>query len=365
MDVKDGKIGPILNPDELSGKRGLLVKLRYIGDTLSILPVIDNLKSKLPELELDVMVNRGTELILSHHPGIRRIWAYDRKRAKGGIFSSLIYHFKLIKELRRQDYHFIIDFTLGDRASLLCFMTGAPFRISYAHGSTLSQLLMNHLIGCNPNRLHIVDLQLMSLSLLGLNSFNRELRIPLPDDISERIDRILKNKNMDEKGIKLVIHPGARGELRRWRPENFGTVARKAKEKYNARILLVGGSGEETLIDRVESSMGDKAFFKSTKLNLIELAGLLKRCHLFIGNDSAPGHVAAGVGCPTVTLFGPTYPHMWRPLIPRAEVIFKNPDCCGCRQIECFRPHQNCMDMITVDEVWDKVDTLLKNTING
>ena len=109
----------------------------------------------------------------------------------------------------------------------------------------------------------------------------------------------------------------------------------------------------------MESYLGFQASFKSTDLTLLEMAGLLKRCQLFIGNDSAPGHIAAAVNCPTLTLFGPTFPHMWRPISSMGEVVFKNVPCCGCRQENCIRPEKNCMDMIGVDEVWEKVEELL------
>ncbi len=349
----------LFKPEQLHGKRGLIVKLRYIGDTLSILPVVDNIKERIPELEIDVMVNKGTESILSHHPGIRRIWAYDRARAKKNIVESISYQARLIRELRAQKYDFVIDFTLGDRASFICFLTGAPHRISYSHSSTLSKILMNRIIECDPFQHHIVDLQLMSISLLGVNSFVRELRIPLPDSLSDFEGDIFPHKLEDDGCINIAIHPGARGELRRWKPENFGQIAKMVMEKYDTRIFLFGGPGEQVLIDEVEFHMGENAFFKSSDLNLMELAMVLKKCHLFIGNDSAPGHIAAGVGCYTITLFGPTFPHMWKPLSPKSEVIFKNPPCCGCRQIECIRPDNNCMDMISVEEVWEIVNKII------
>ncbi len=34
--------------------------------------------------------------------------------------------------------------------------------------------------------------------------------------------------------------------------------------------------------------------------------GVLKRCHIVIGNDSGVGHIAIAVGVPTVRIFGMT-----------------------------------------------------------
>jgi ADP-heptose:LPS heptosyltransferase len=99
-----------------------------------------------------------------------------------------------------------------------------------------------------------------------------------------------------------------------------------------------------------------------TDLSLLELGAFLRRCSLFIGNDSAPGHIAGAVNCPNLILFGPTFPHMWRPLSPVGEVIFKDVSCCGCRQETCIRPEENCMELIEVEEVWEKVQEMLSQS---
>jgi ADP-heptose:LPS heptosyltransferase len=59
---------------KLIAQHVLLVKLRYIGDTLSLLPVIENLKRKAPRVFIDVMVNKGTEAVLVHHPAVHKVW---------------------------------------------------------------------------------------------------------------------------------------------------------------------------------------------------------------------------------------------------------------------------------------------------
>ena len=344
---------------DMGGKRLLIIKLRYIGDTLSLLPVIDNLNEKARNVTVDVMVNKGTEEVLSYHPGIRRLWVYDRYLAKKNAFSSIRYHKKFIKNLRSEKYDIVIDFTHGDRAALLAFMTGAPRRITYQVSSTLSHILMNRFIRADPSKYHIVDYQLQSLRPFGMDHFERRMRLYLPESLDMKVDHLLSASGIDHNTLVTLIHPGARGRLRQWRPERFAEIARRFVERYRAAIILIGGPGEDDLVEGVERGMGFSASFKSTRLGLLEMAALLKRCHLFIGNDSAPAHIAASVDCPQLILFGPTFPHMWRPLGHEGEVVFKNVPCCGCRQERCIRPFDHCMDLIEVDEVWEKVEKLI------
>ena len=346
--------------NDLTGKKILIVKLRYIGDTLSIVPVVGDLKRNFPSASVDVMVNAGTEDLVIHHPDIRNVYIYDRVYARKNIISTVIYHINLINNLRAEKYDIVIDFTHGDRAAFLSFMTGAAQRISYRDSSTLSRLLMNRIIDSDPSKQHIVEYQLESLRYLGINSFKRKITLYIPETVLKNTGKILEFSEMGRStSLKVVIHPGARGVLRQWKPERFAEIARRLKEKYGAAILLVGGPGEQNIIDEVEKTMEFPAIFRSHEMKLLEMAALFRKCDLFIGNDSAPGHIAAAVNCPTMTLFGPTFPHMWRPFGNTGDVVFKDLPCCGCPQEECHRPEENCMDLIHVDEVWEKVEGIL------
>jgi predicted lipopolysaccharide heptosyltransferase III len=349
---------------KLIAQRVLLVKLRYIGDTLSLLPVIENLKREAPRVPIDVMVNRGTEEVLAHHPAVHKVWTYDSGQAKGSALSSIRYHRHLIKGLRAQKYDIVIDFTHGDRAAFLSFMTGAPHRMTYQRASRLSRLLMNRQIPAEPSQHHIVDYQLEALRLFGLHHFNRQASLHIPKELHERMERLLADIAHPQDGPLVVIHPGARGKLRRWPPERFAHIARHLKNAYRASIIILGGPKEGLLVREVEERAGFKAFFTSTTLTLLDMAALLSRCHLLVANDSAPAHIAAAVDCPTVTLFGPTFPRLWRPLSPAGEVVFSNPPCCGCPQEVCIRPDHFCMDLIEVNQVREKIDTLLNHAQN-
>jgi ADP-heptose:LPS heptosyltransferase len=343
------------------GKKLLLIKLAYIGDTVSVLPVVENLREKAPHHTVDVMVNGGSEELLAYHPGIRKVWGYDRQQAKRSVLSSAAYHARMIRRLRAERYDVVIDYTYGDRSSFLSFMTGAPQRITYQSTNTFSRFLMTYFIPLEPLRSHIVDCQLESLKTLGIQEFDRKMTIHIPHGLLSEMDQRIYDSGIGPERMKVVIHPGARKRLREWRPDRFGEIGRRLKELYRAAIILIGGPGDEASVGNAERAMGFKADFKSTELSLLGLAALLKRSHLFLGNDSGPGHIAAAVQCPTVTLFGSTYPHIWRPMNPEGEVVFKNVPCCGCQQETCIRPDANCMDLIDVEEVWEKVVKLLKH----
>jgi len=345
--------------NSLSGKKVLIVKLRYIGDTLSIAPVAASLAREAPGVRIDVLVNQGTEAVLAHDPNIHRLWTYDRRRAKGSLRASVGYHIDFFRKLRPRHYDVILDFTHGDRAAFLCFLIGAPLRVTYRDASRLSRLLMNRIVDAEPIDFHIVDYQLQALKLLGITEFDRTLKMVIPAVVQDRVDRLLDRHGIGEKQTTVVIHPGAGGPLRQWKPQRFGRIAGRLAERPETAVLLIGGPGDGTLVDRVAAHMQTVPAFQSTGLDLLETAALIRRCDLFIGNDSAPAHMAAAVGTASLTLFGPTWPHMWRPLSPNGRVIFKEVPCRACRQEHCVRPEQTCMDMIGAEEVWQAVREML------
>ncbi|MCF8062004.1 MAG: glycosyltransferase family 9 protein [Deltaproteobacteria bacterium] len=345
---------------DLNGKRILIVKLRYIGDTLSIVPVVENLKRVSPGSRLDVLVNRGTEPVVIHHPSIDHTWVYDYGLSKKLGYRSIRYQVDLIKSLRSVRYDVVIDFTHGDRAALICFLTGAPVRVTHCHAGTLSQRLMNRFVDSDPAAGHIVDHQLASLRVLGLEGFEPTLSLHVPGPVRRSVDRRVGRAGLSDDCPWVAVHPGARGELRRWRSERFAELIERLRSDVSVSVLLLGGPGEEDVLEEVQARLERPAELCSSDMSLLELGELLRRCSLFIGNDSAPGHLAAAAGCPTVSLFGPTFPHMWRPLAPQGQVLFKDPPCCGCRQEACTRSEAWCMDLIGVDEVWDCAMRILK-----
>ena len=54
---------------------------------------------------------------------------------------------------------------------------------------------------------------------------------------------------------------------------------------------------------------------------LTQVAAVLSKADLFVGNDSGLGHIASGVGVRTITLFGPGSPQRYRPWGDKGEVI--------------------------------------------
>lgn len=113
---------------------------------------------------------------------------------------------------------------------------------------------------------------------------------------------------------EVVIHLGSGSPAKCWPVANFHALANALQKRGWHTALLCGPVERERQI-----SVGNLPALHPPDLR--SLAGLLAKAALFIGNDSGPGHIAAAVGTPTLTLFGPTDPRLWAPRGKRSQVL--------------------------------------------
>lgn len=121
--------------------------------------------------------------------------------------------------------------------------------------------------------------------------------------------------------------------------------------------LLIPGPEDGPLRDRVTAWAPEAEVAPTT--SLVELADLLGTLSCLVGTDSGPRHLAALLGVPTVTLFGPTDPRGWNPPGPQHVAVRTGEPCSPCDRRECPVPGHPCMTRLTAATVWANVQELL------
>jgi ADP-heptose:LPS heptosyltransferase len=109
---------------------------------------------------------------------------------------------------------------------------------------------------------------------------------------------------------RIILHPGSGSPLKCW--PHFKELAH-----HLASVSF--------LIGPLEGGFETSPFSRLENLSLRELAKILVTSRAFVGNDSGITHLAAHLGVPTVALFGPTEPEIWKPIGRRVGVL-KNSD---------------------------------------
>jgi len=110
----------------------------------------------------------------------------------------------------------------------------------------------------------------------------------------------------------IAIHPGSGSERKNWPVANWQRLA-DGLAASGARLLLIGGEADDTVLDALARSLSVHAPVVARNLPLPTLAAVLARCAGYFGHDTGISHIAAAAGTPSTLLFGPTDPAIWAP----------------------------------------------------
>jgi heptosyltransferase-3 len=127
-------------------------------------------------------------------------------------------------------------------------------------------------------------------------------------------------------GIRVAIHPGSGGAYKCWPTAHFAALI-EALWRRNISVLLLGGPADSERMADLLSQLPkpSSASLLSTLVNapLLTIAQQLGQCVGYVGNDSGITHLAALLATPTIVLFGPSDPAIWRPLGNTTRVIYE------------------------------------------
>jgi len=380
-----------LSPDELRSRdfsRILLIKLSAVGDVVHTIPVLNKLRRRYPNAQIDWLVTPGIAELLQHHPAISNLIPFTRKAdtAQLGLsrVAALADYARLAAKLRGARYDLVVDMHGQIRTALLALATGAPTRVGFdrpraavwqASERSFSEqtrkhawqgaregswLAYTHAIPVPTLEMHAVDRYLNVGPLLGLDAGPADFSFPIPQEAKGRIEALLDYYEIAKAKI-VVMAPGTIWETKQWRREAFAEVARHFLQKGFA-VALIGSERERAVCDEV-AALAPGIINLSGETTLSELAALIRRATICVTNDSGPMHLAVALGRPVVSVFGPTDPIWIGPYRRDGAVLqTKNLPCVPCylRQLSrCTHDHA-CMQGVTAGAVIERMEAMLK-----
>lgn len=341
-----------------NAKHILIIKLRYIGDSIWMLPFIDNLKQNLPDTKITVLVNERTEAFFINKPAVDSLIILPRRKMKSklsGFFRALSF----LRYVRSLQPDMVIELTDNDRAAIISYFSGAKIRISYNNENKWRKKLYTHFCSTKIDTKHMVDYNLDIIRELGMQIYDPSIKIHVPTDAFKSLRTKYPSVFEQVHGKKkIIIHPGSRTPLRQWGTCNFAYLSDALSDKH--RVFLIAGPDEKKLLDEVYSAANNKPEVCTNELNLYEFAALCEISEMFIGNDSGPIHIASAKTF-TVGIYGPTLPDIVAPWTDR-KFIFEGSKlyCRPCRQDRCInKKFKACMSEIKSDNVIEKVKEVL------
>ena len=352
----------------------LILALSGIGDALMFTPALRLLKQELPQSEIDVMVMfGGAKDIFKNSPYINKVIHFNF--LKEGEIKSLSFVLSL-----RGKYDVTINVYPSNRKeyNLISFLIGARKRVAvrYLRMNAVNLGWLNNLTVEESDLTHNVQTNIrMVEKLIGketnVKSMDEfKLQIFFSDDDLAFAQNYLNEKNISVNDFVIGFHPGCatlKNHIkRRWEPEKFSLLATKLVEKYSAKILIFGGPEELELKKEVRNNIASKNVVVVETETLLQSSAVMKRCNLFITNDSALMHIASALQLPVVAIIGPTninYIHPWN---TKYKIASLDLECSPCffyspKPLTCKRDDLKfkCIKELSVENVYDKVTEMI------
>jgi heptosyltransferase-2 len=339
-------------------RRILLVRTDRIGDVLISTPVIKALRDHYPASYIAMMVSPYTRELVEGNPYLDSVIVFDKDKKDAGFLGTLSFSNKLKK--MKFDAVIVLHPTL--RVHLICFLAGIRERIGYDRKAPYF-LTKTFAHTKQEGRKHEVEYNFDLLAPLGIFEASRDLYMPIKETSERFVEGFLKDIGLSEKDKIVAVNPAASCISRRWPLQKFAHLIDQLITTYDVKVLIVADTIHRFLSEEVVRLAHTNPLDCSGRFNLSELASLIKRCALFISNDSGPVHIAVAVGTPVVAIFGRNQPGLslrrWGPLGKRDVVLHKETNCHPCLAHDC-KSQFKCLEAITVEEVLEHAGQILK-----
>ena len=321
----------------------LIIKLRYIGDVLLATPTVRAIKAVRPDVRVTMMVNRGTEDLLSGNPDLDEIMVLDK--------GSLAAQSRLIAGLRSRQFDTVIDLTDGDRSAFLTRVSGAPVRIGFNDEHRWRGRYYTEVIQPASDVRHRIDRDLETLKPMSIQASSRDPQLWLTQEEIKSADQLLDQLGVQRSKSMVILQPGARYWFKAWPLERFAELANQLMSQYGCQVLIGGSDQDIDIAQQIQRMAQKTPTIMAGRTTIKQFAAIAEKSALFVGSDSGAMHIASAVGTPVVALFGPSNPREWGPRGGPVEVLYKEIDCRSCFHPTCSRGEENCMKLIAVHEV--------------
>lgn len=350
------------------------------------MPVLVKLRRRYPAARIDWLVTPENADLVRCHPDLSNVVLFARRdfSRAGHRARALLGFLDLLRRLRSTRYDLVIDLHGQLRSAFFALATGAPVRIGFdrpvkrtrsaatehhrmqnlpRHGwrgaREGSWIAYTHRIPIPTLDVHAIDRYLWIAPMLGLDGDPPVCTVHLPPEADASLDRILAAEDIPAAKPLAVIAPGTLWETKHWTPEGFAGAA-AGLHRDGLAVVLVGTAGDR---DRCRwiAARAPGSIDLSGKTKLAELGALIRRAAICVTNDSGSMHLASALGCPVVSIFGPTNPIHVGPYRQPESVVRLDLPCSPCnfrRLSQCPFDHA-CMRQLDAVMVMERARKIL------
>ncbi len=343
-------------------KNILIIKIAAIGDLLLITPAVRGIRRNFPQARITLLVGKWSRSIINGNPNIDEIIDVPDEIFFKIMPLSLI---SLIIRLRKRKFDMVFVWHRSMAFRFFSWLLGIKTRVGFSRNG--NAMFLSHYVEENP-KIHEIHEYQSTLIPLEIESAGIDMDLVISEEDKRFADNLWKEYALSDRDIVLGIAPaGGKNPkevvpLKHWPREYFAELSDKLIEQKNARVIFLGSKDDAAVVRDVLSMMRGRAVDLCGKTNLKQAAAVIQKCKVFIGNDSAPMHIAAAVKTPVISLFGPTDPKELAPLDYKHVYLYAEAECSPCYKNGRFPDckTKDCMYKITPEEVSKVVYDILK-----
>ena len=328
--------------------RVLVARLSSLGDVVLALPVAVWLRRKFPAAHLSWLVDKGYEAVVEASAAVDRVVVYDYLDGHAGPAGVAA----LAGELGGVDL--MIDLQNKVRTWMLAMHLQPAELIRQQLRDTFG--LMRAMVGRDAI-LRAPHQVLRNLGLLKPFGWSGQPVAPrLRRMRCSDVEAMLRNHDGPLVGLAV----GTRHVTKSW-PVEYWTELAKSLQEAGCTVVLLGDGAHAGLLEQISARLRSRPVVYC-RAGLGPLLALLGRCRVCVAPDTGPGHVAAALGVPVVSLFGPTSPERWAPFGGCVKVVRVPLPCSPCSNHGrggCPLGTHECMTRMTPGLVRDAVKSLV------
>ena len=305
--------------------RILFITLDRIGDTVRSVFIFRTLKKKFPDAYIACLCTSPSDEILKNDPHIDNVFTLPHSEIRSFLDGK-----KTILKIAHPVYEFIsnleshkFDLIINPYAEFGAIIMRA-LKPRYVLGRAMTKELTFSTYGSESAAFYLKMVNIKNIRAAELRPFSmiysqilNDLDIYLNDEdlfpeifLSKKdvlfASSFLKENNASDKIVG--IQPGAFDKEKRWPVEKYAKLIKFILEKTDCTVLVNGSKVEAALFENtLRQIKSNRIIYAMGKTTLMQATALIKRCSLFISNDTGPMHIASAFNIPIVAFFGHTH----------------------------------------------------------
>ena len=333
----------------------------WVGDIMMALPAVQLVKQTFPEAWLIGMARANHMALVERCPVFDEVVAASPQTGLGR-YQAIV---ASARRLRTADADLAILMATSFEAALTAWLAGIPVRVG--HDTDHRRVLLNKAVEVVDGHRSDGFLDLVPASGAQSSSISSMLRCT-------ESDRQFAEKFFYDAGVRpgvrpVFVNPAAAKTPRAWSADRFLRLVREIGRRHEDLPVLVH---DRYPFEGPPGWLPSRSVHTLADASLVELAAVIERCSLYVGNDSGPMHIAAALGVPTVGIYGPSNPNRTAPrgadgithiavsagfsCSPCRERFFKE-----CPSLPSSDSRPPCLNEVSVDQVAVAVDRVLQS----